>query len=614
MSKALQEKIDRLFDATKDLRSLEEIKVHCETFNEWVNTSTSYSHATLGTKLSAYGFYNKFNGIPLEQEKNAVSIAKHNPDGSVKGYELKHYATVLCGLNQEQWNDRNQTTRAIDRVQNGTEIDPDRYLEIAGVLLGSTNPHELAVGLIAVSGRRPHEILARAKFTAIKDKPYHVLFSGQGKKRGQTPTFEIPTLYPADCVIKALARLRKDPSIQILLKKVAAQFPDSITRQNIEIDNHRGQSLRRVARAYFGDTGDKNPVLNFRYEEKNSNNKALRAAYSILCTERDCKGGYGVKIFHASRILGHFTPEKPDDRLLTKIATTINYSDYFTQKPVKFPTMPEQKQKMKLTQVRATQTDFNTIVKLQKELELPNQQSVIEHLLKPQNHNEQLERRLMEAQQKIADMQKTITNYETQLNQVQQAQQAQQVMNRQPQPQITEAQNHQDSRVDKLEAQMGQMMEMMQQIISGTSSTKSQSEESTAAPVATVAAIKPTSKQKNDWESIPNEQLKNMKANGAVEEKIYRAFRAIASYNDTAPSNEDRWYIGSTTLSQVSGCNRQNIGDWVKAHQMTVDDHNNKYGLGQYHNKRHKGIEITDLIKLWDSVLAEQSSEQLAEQ
>ncbi len=88
-----------------------------------------------------------------------------------------------------------------------------------------------------------------------------------------------------------------------------------------------------------------------------------------------------------------------------------------------------------------------------------------------------------------------------------------------------------------------------------------------------------------------------MKTAGAVEEKIYRAFRAIADYNDNAPSNNDRWYIGSVTLSSVSGCNRQAVGDWIKNHQHVVDDHNNKYGLGQYHNKRHKGVEITDLIQ-----------------
>lgn len=48
-----------------------------------------------------------------------------------------------------------------------------------------------------------------------------------------------------------------------------------------------------------------------------------------------------------------------------------------------------------------------------------------------------------------------------------------------------------------------------------------------------------------------------------------------------------------------SGDVLQAVGDWVKSHQHIVDDHNNKYGLGQYHNKRHRGIEITDKVTLW---------------
>jgi len=43
----------------------------------------------------------------------------------------------------------------------------------------------------------------------------------------------------------------------------------------------------------------------------------------------------------------------------------------------------------------------------------------------------------------------------------------------------------------------------------------------------------PEPKPERNWESISNEQLKNMKSGrggGAVEEKIYRAFRAIADY------------------------------------------------------------------------------------
>jgi regulator of replication initiation timing len=610
MSKALQEKINELFEATKDLMSLEEIKPHCSSFNEWLNEQ-SYSEATLGTKLSAYGFYKKFKALPLEQGKNADVVPKHDAEGNVKGHELKHYVHLLCGLNKEQWNERNQSTRVIDRLENSTEIDPDSYLEVTGKLLASDDPHELAVGLIAATGRRPHEIIARAKFTAIKDKLYHVKFEGQGKKRGEKPIIEIATLYPADYVIKALARLRKEPGTQELLKEVAAQFP-SITRQNVEIDNRRGQSLRRVVRAYFGDKGEQTPVLPFRHGDEQDNNKALRAAYAVLATERDIKGGYGAKTLYASRILGHYAPAKEDDRVLNKLATSIGYSDYFVTKPVRFVEVETEKP----TNVKALASDLERVKELQKTWSLSSQQAVIHRLLQSTDHIQSLERRLVESQQKIHYLQQTITSYEKQITELQQENQQLknrlEVMNQQPQvtpiiePSTVETtETASDNRIDKLEAQTARLEQMMHQMMEmirpGTATaTKPQEEVSTVPQEKAEPARKlPEPKQDIDWESIPNEQLRVMKTNGAVEEKIYRAFRAIADYNDNAPSNDNRWYIGSVTLSSVSGCNRQAIGDWVKTHQLTVDDHNNKYGLGQYHNKRHKGVEITDLVKLW---------------
>jgi hypothetical protein len=165
-----------------------------------------------------------------------------------------------------------------------------------------------------------------------------------------------------------------------------------------------------------------------------------------------------------------------------------------------------------------------------------------------------------------------------------------------------------DNRIDKLEAQTARLEQMMQQMMemmsSSTTTVAKGREEVPTAPQEKVEPTRklPEPKQDIDWESIPNDQLRNMKVAGAVEEKIYRAFRAIADYNDNAPTNDDRWYIGTTTLSGVSGCNRQAIGHWVKSHQHIVDDHNNKYGLGQYHNNRHRGVEITDLVKLWGKV------------
>jgi len=114
-----------------------------------------------------------------------------NEPGEVIGTKLDHDVILLCGLTNQEWSDRNQTTRVTDRLQNGQEIDPDLYLEVTRKLLENNDPHELAVGLIAATGRRPHEILARAKFSLIKGEDYQVKFSGQDKKRGETPVFAI---------------------------------------------------------------------------------------------------------------------------------------------------------------------------------------------------------------------------------------------------------------------------------------------------------------------------------------------------------------------------------------------------------------------------------------
>ncbi|BAZ71394.1 hypothetical protein NIES4106_61910 (plasmid) [Fischerella sp. NIES-4106] len=561
MSKALEEKIKELFEATKDLHSLEEIKPHCDRFNEWLQ-QTSYSEKSLGTLLSRCGLYKLFKTIPLEQGKNADLITKHNADGSVKGYELRHYVPLLCGLSKEQWDSRNHSTRTIERLENGKEIDPERYIETTERLLTSEDPHELAVGLIAATGRRPHEILARAKFKPVKDNLYKVKFEGQGKKRGEKPVFEIDTLFPAEYVVKCLNKLRKEPGTAQLLKEVEKEFP-SLTRQNVEIDKRRNGSLNRVVRAYFGDTGQENPVLTFRHGEKQDNNKALRAACAVLVTERECKGSYGAKILYASKFLGHISKEVKSDRELSHLVTSAGYSDYYVTNPIPYPTMSEEK----IANVKATASGLEKIKELQKTWGMRTQHEVIDRLLKSSEEIATLQRQLLEAQNQIAQLE---------------------VTNQQQAKEIEEMSQSQTPEANELVVNAENLKQIVFDLIKEFNSTQE---------VQTIAATKPAPRpmtvptpratvDDKDWSQVPSEELKGSKARGAIEERIYRAFRAVADYNDNvAPSNNERWYIGNVTLRQLSGSNGQVVGDWIKRHQTLVDDHNNKYSLGQYHNK-----------------------------
>jgi uncharacterized protein YeeX (DUF496 family) len=598
MSKVLREKIDELFEATKDLKSLDEIKPHCDRFNEWLSTQ-NFSLKSLGTLLSREGFYKKFRSIPLQQGENAESIPVHDKNGNLKGHELRHYVVLLCGLKQTDWKERNETTRVIGRLGNDQEIDPDAYLEVTGQLLESSDPHELAVGLVAATGRRPHEILARAKFTPVDGEAYRVQFEGQGKKRGDKPVFPIPTLYSGEYIIKCLQRLRREPSTKALLKEVANEFPNDLAAQNRAIDSRRNGSLNRVVRAYFGDKGDKTPVLAFRHEEEQDNCKALRAAYGALVTERDCDRSVGSKMLYYARVLGHFVKENPTDKELQAVATSLGYADYFSTLPVPFPTAPE---KEKTTSIRVNEHDLEAIRKLQDFWKLPNQQSVVSKLIERQMQTVELGKQLQEFQAKNNQLAKDKREMAEQLQQLQERveqleQEKAQVSQVQPQsPESTDLETNLEAKIERL----------IEQKLSKALSNLAipQAEKSTQSTQPT-----PVKKQEPvDWEGRSNAEVWSSKVRGASEEKIRRSFNAIALYNDTiATGDNDRLAVTNQALRELSGVNGLLVGDWIKAHADEVISHNSKHGmqnskdpqrLDTYYNKRHGSGKITQILSL----------------
>ena len=169
--------------------------------------------------------------------------------------------------------------------------------------------------------------------------------------------------------------------------------------------------------AYFGDKGDKAPILNFRHGEEQDNCKALRAAYLALATERDCQGSTGSKMLHAARSAGHFVKDAPTDRDLQNLVTTLGYADYYTTKPVGFPDAPE---KEKLVQVRAIPADFEYLKELQAQWNLPNQQSVVSRLIEHHKNRVDVAKQLQESQRLIAQLEAEIKQLTETNNQLEQ--------------------------------------------------------------------------------------------------------------------------------------------------------------------------------------------------
>ncbi|MBD0261460.1 MAG: hypothetical protein ICV78_01730 [Tolypothrix sp. Co-bin9] len=572
MSNALKDRVQQLYEVTKDLQSFEELAPHCESFNNWIAES-KLSINTLGTKLSAAGFYKLFNALQLEQGKNAESIPKHDEHGNVKGYQLKHYVLTRCGLKPEDWATRNETDRVTNRLAEGQEVDPVGYVEVTGKLLESDDPHELAVGLIASTGRRPHEILARAVFTAVADEPYKVSFNGQGKKRGRAVEFTISTLFPATHIIKQLNRLRREASTKALLKEVANEFYTDVTAQNAAIESRRGNSLRRVVQEYFGGRDTQTPILSFRADSDQNDCKALRAACAALLTERDCSGSVGSKMLFYGRFLGHVDSSAiPTDKDLHNIVTSLGYADYYVKKPVPFPPAPDTE---KTIRVGITHEIRDTINDLKQELEASTQAEVIEKLIDSHlNRSEGVKKLMAEIAQLRTE-------------------------NEQLQEKLTMSEFNPTADIQAIIAPLVARIEALE----AAQATK---------PVTKAQPTQP--KEDINWESVSNAELwtnpdgTSNRAKGSAEEKISRSFRAITSYNDTiATGDDDRLAITNLALRALSGVNGLVVGDWIKSHADEIITHHVKYGMENkkdptkvetYYNKRLGNEKINTILEL----------------
>lgn len=477
------------------------------------------------TRLNKLAPYNKLiNTIPHEQLlEGQNAYIQTRADGSYWKRHLHFKFTGIADINFNGKDGINTKSKVLGRLGNKQLLPITEYLEATTRLLQSNDAHELAVGLIAASGRRLIEIVARGSFileTELPDylKPgYFVRFSGQAKNIDKEALeYRIGLLVPASSFLQAFEKFRALPeSVEIAsFLKTHEGTPE---QTNAMIEDRRGNSLRRVAAREFKGVKARNGDLEL-------NPKALRAMYVAAITERDCPKNINDLLWKAQS-LGHFIDSSnASDRDLISLLTTLGYSDFYTDKEVPF--LPEIiitpietkeiKEDMTTTilETTAQTTDdttmrkdrksvsvnpeaFARIKELQTEWELPNQQAVIDKLL---------------------------------------------------------------------------------EMFDKKSEPKTQKSERNLTDIDTI-------------------ELKKLRGEDAVNEKIQRAFSTISTYNYQQPSNNERWYIGNQTLRQVSGCNGIAVSAWIKNHQTSVDDVNAKYGLGQYHNNLHRGKNLVELIK-----------------
>lgn len=174
-------------------------------------------------------------------------------------------------------------------------IRADRFLTKAKDLINGNHPYEWAVGLLAVTGRRFSEIVAKGQFFAT-NHPYAIAFRGQLKKGIQNSeeaeTFLIATLVDSRQVLAAIDKLRTHPRIQ----ELSDLTPD-------EINSRLNTSVRLYIKRDFEDP-EIVPILT---GEKSVSAHNLRGVYAEIAVHFFCPPNQGTHRFlqqHLGHVIG----------------------------------------------------------------------------------------------------------------------------------------------------------------------------------------------------------------------------------------------------------------------------------------------------------------------
>jgi archaellum component FlaC len=191
---------------------------------------------------------------------------------------------------------KEKTTAVNNQKQDDLQpIRPNRFIAKAKDLLEADSPYEWAVGLLALTGRRFSEIVAKGEFKPTSH-PYAIAFRGQLKKGIQNldeaQTFLIATLIESDKVIATLDKFRAHPRIQ----ELADLSPD-------EINSRLNTSVRHYIKREFEASG----VIPILKGEKSVSAHNLRGVYAEIAVHYFCPPNQAIHRFvqaHLGHIIG----------------------------------------------------------------------------------------------------------------------------------------------------------------------------------------------------------------------------------------------------------------------------------------------------------------------
>lgn len=100
------------------------------------------------------------------------------------------------------------------------------------------------------------------------------------------------------------------------------------------------------------------------------------------------------------------------------------------------------------------------------------------------------------------------------------------------------------------------------------------------------------------FDEMTDDQLSKSTIAGAAYHRISEAVEHIKNHNDNSPEQSDRVCITKGMVFKLTGSNKQTIKKFFEEHSVMISDANNKYNLTDADNRKGKGFDFKELLKI----------------
>lgn len=569
--------IEAFVERLQSLTTEAEIKTLCE--SELDLMEEGYQKATIAKdRLRYYRTAVKTamtdGKLPMTAETSRVySYTPRGSDELIEAHDhrsldyLKYDAATYTSIAEESAVRNNQ------KQDNLKAVSLADYISKATELLQSSDPFEMVVGIVAVTGRRFSEAVGGGMEPT--NQPYWLSFTGQLKKRSEADSYLIPCLVPAADVLSVLERFRSNPRIA----RVVEMAPQDINRS-------LANSVKLAVQRHF--TG----VVPTLDAEAGLTVHNLRGVYAEIAVHYFCPPDRGVARF-AQETLGHAISEQELKR--SNASATQHYFHYFLTDgdgkhigakgvkldqgkalPISEPTIVSQPETQIETAIatekRTDQQDStNAIAALSEQIAILKKeiQTIWNHM---NTHSPQAPITVETLQSQLIAMEQQRDQAAAELEQVK-------AENEDLQRQILETRQVYQQRVAAL-------TDLLKQ--APVTAQTSQRVES----ISERAAIAPTPKPQTPRAT----SRRHITTTGTADQRVEGAMRAMMEWNRQHDFDRDKFAVTQSLLQKCTGSNMTAVKRVMESFKNEIYEHNAEYGLV---SERHNyGKEIGE-IKEW---------------